>query len=183
MMKKLKSIKTLVTLTAGLLAILLPLGMILPTAMALPDQYEETFYGALDDKFDRLVSIEEEKIVVIGGSSVAFGLDSAMMEKYTGMPVINFGLYAALGTKLMLDLSLPEIGEGDIVVLAPELDAQTLSLYFNSETTLQAMDGSFGMMKDIKAENLFCLLGGSWKLAAEKLSYMKNGTKPLSDGV
>jgi hypothetical protein len=172
MMKKLKSIKTLVTLTAGLLAILLPLGVILPVAMALPDQYEETFYGALDDKFDRLVSIEEEKIVVIGGSSVAFGLDSAMMEKYTGMPVVNFGLYAALGTKLMLDLSRHAIKAGDVVVLAPELSPQTMSMYFNSEFTLRAMDGDYHMMRYVGTDNIFSLIGAMFEHLGKKIQSM-----------
>ena len=103
--------------------------------------YGNVFVAALGDKYERLLAADSEKIVVVGGSSVAFGLDSKLMEEKTGIPVVNFGLYAALGTKLMLDLSLPHINEGDTVVIAPELDAQTLSLYFNASTTLRALDG------------------------------------------
>ena len=33
----------------------------------------------------------------------------------------------------MIELSRPHIGAGDIVVLAPEINAETLSLYFNGE--------------------------------------------------
>ena len=42
------------------------------------------------------------------------------------MPVVNFGLYANLGTKLMLDLSRSGIGAGDVIVVAPEMNEQTL---------------------------------------------------------
>ena len=132
-----KKTKIIIGVIAGFLAVLLPFVSVVAFAVSMPPQYTDTFVGELNEKVERLNSIDEPKIVVVGGSSVAFGLDSALLEKYTGMPVVNFGLYAALGTKVMLDLSRGGIKEGDIVILAPELDAQTLSLYFSSDTTLK----------------------------------------------
>ena len=107
--------KKIIPIVAAILVIVLPLGILLGMLFLVPPQYSNVFVGALDEKFERLTSIDEDKIIVVGGSSVAFGLDSELMEKYTGMPVVNFGLYAALGTKVMLDLSRPGIKEGDIV--------------------------------------------------------------------
>lgn len=179
-MKRVKQV--LISIICTLL-ILLPFATVYTIAVYLPSQYDNTFVGELDEKYDRLHSIKEEKIVIVGGSSVAFGIDSALIEKYTGMPVVNFGLYAALGTKLMLDLSEDGIGEGDLVVIAPELDAQTFSLYFNTETTLQAFDGNFYMMRDVKEANLFSLLSGMWSLSKEKIRYMLSDEKPNPDGV
>ena len=142
----------------------------LPMASTLtPSQYSNSFVGALNEKYDRLHSIEEPKLVVVGGSSVVFGTDSAMIEKYTGMPVVNFGLYAALGTKLMLDLSRPAIGEGDVVVLSPELDPQTMSLYFSSEQTLMAFDDDFSMFFDLDVDNKLSVLGGMWPSTSSSL--------------
>ena len=129
------------------IAILLPFLVIGGVVFALPSQYDKTFLGALRDKYDRLTSLEEPKIVIIGGSSTAFGLDSGMIGEHTGMPVVNFGLYASLGTKAMIDLARRHIGEGDIVVLAPEMDPQTLSLYFNEESMWQALDGAAYMLQ------------------------------------
>ena len=123
-----KKSKILIGVIIGFIAILAPFVSVVAFAVSMPAQYTDTFVGELNEKVDRLYEIDEPKIVVVGGSSVAFGLDSAMLEKYTGMPVVNFGLYAALGPKVMLDLSRDGIKEGDIVIIAPELDAQTLSL-------------------------------------------------------
>ena len=120
---------TLISLLS-LLIILSPLIFSVSLAIFTPPVFSESFFGVLDEKVERLDSIEEEKIVVIGGSSVAFGVNSELIERYTEMPVVNFGLYASLGTKLMLDLSRKSINSGDIVIIAPEMDAQTLSLYF-----------------------------------------------------
>lgn len=164
------------------LLILSPVLMLTGVILLVPSQYSSTFVGELDEKYDRLMSLEQSKVVVVGGSSVAFGLDSALLEKYVGMPVVNFGLYAALGTKLMLDLSLPGIREGDIVILAPELDAQTLSLYFSSEHTWQAIDGAPGMLRHIGRDNWLSMLGGAWRFATSKLAFAM-GETPDPSGV
>jgi hypothetical protein len=115
-----KKMKIILSVILAIVLIITPPVSVICLTVATPDQYDKTFLGVLDEKYDRLMSIEEEKIVVIGGSSVAFGLDSALLESYTGMPVVNFGLYADLGTKLMLDLARGGIKEGDVVIIAPE---------------------------------------------------------------
>ena len=165
---KMKKTKLIISVVAALLAILLPFVGIVSIAVLLPPQFSETFVGALNEKYDYLHSVEGEKIVVVGGSSVAFGLDSERLSRYTGMPVVNFGLYAALGTKLMLDLSDSAIGEGDIVILAPELDPETFSLYFNSDTTLKALDDDFSMFFDVDIDNWPGILSSMWEFSYQK---------------
>lgn len=178
-----KILKTIICVFLSLMAVMLPPASVIAVMLSTPAQYQSTFYGALDDKFDRLCEIEEEKIVVVGGSSVAFGLDSALLEEYTGKPCVNFGLYAALGTRLMLDLSRAGINKGDTVILAPELDEQTLSMYFSSEHTLQALEGNYKMARYVRTDAALSLIGGLWKHTSEKLSHYKNGTTPDPEGV
>ena len=153
----------------SLLILFSPILILAGVIVSVPGQYDNYFSGALDEKYERLTSIEEDKIVVVGGSSVAFGLESELLEEYTGMPVVNFGLYAALGTKIMLDLSRDGISEGDIVILAPELAAQTLSLYFNAKEAWHAIDGNLAMFSSIPFENRFSMLGAAFEYAANKL--------------
>ncbi len=174
--------KFIIIFAALLMVFLLPFASVTVIALAITPVYDETFVGELGEKYERLNSIEGEKLVVVGGSSVAFGLDSAALEREIGMPVVNFGLYANLGTKLMLDLSRSGIGEGDVIVLAPEMNDQTLSLYFNSETTMQALDGNFGMLASVDSENYEALLGASWGFAADKLGYTLGGKVPENSG-
>ena len=174
--------KIVIKIISAILVIVLPFAAVPVFAICLPAQYDESFTSALCDKVDRLAAIDEPKIVVVGGSSVAFGLDSELIERYTGMPVVNFGVYAALGTKLMLDLSRDYVNEGDVIVLAPELDAQTLSMYFNASTTLQATDGRADVLFSVPGEHLFSLLGATWNFAGEKISYMQSGTSPSTAG-
>lgn len=102
--------------------------------------YEDTYYAELPRKLERLRSVPGRRIVVIGGSSVAFGIDSKLVERETGIPCVNFGLYAAFGLKPMLDLSLGCLNESDIVIVAPEINSQMYSTYCGYDYLLQAFE-------------------------------------------
>lgn len=144
-------------------------------ALTVPHSYQESYYGALPIKYDRIKSIKEPKVVVIGGSSVAFGIDSKLVEKELGMPCVNFGLYAAFGLKPMLDLAKDHIRKGDIVIIAPELSSQMYSDYVGYEYLLEAMEGRTGM--GLK-------LGKDYSLGLIKNlpSYAKNSKKLKKEG-
>lgn len=158
-------------------ALIIPILLSLLPAFLRP-VYGNIYVGVLGEKFELLTSKEGPKCVVIGGSSVAFGLDSETMAEEINMDVVNFGLYADLGTKVMLDLSLANIGEGDVIVVAPEISAQTLSLFFNAATTWQALDGNLEMLKYIDSDDYAALVGGVWKYAGEKYGYLISGDYP-----
>ncbi len=174
--------KFLKTFAAMLAMFLIPFVMVFAAVFALPAVYDDTFVGELSEKYDRLCSIEGKKIVIVGGSSAAFGLDSRMIQDELGYEVVNFGLYADLGTKLMMDLSRASVNEGDIFILTPEMSAQTLSLYFGSETALEAMDGSFSMLTHVDRDDYGSLVGAAWKVGSSKLRYLISGTRPVNQG-
>ena len=132
--------KNIIISILTILILIAPLCIVTATTLTAPCQYDKTFLAELTHKHERLKSINEEKIVLIGGSSLAFGLDSKKLEEYTGRPVVNYGLYATIGTKAMLDMSRSHINEGDIVVICPETDKQTYSLYYNAHSMWQAID-------------------------------------------
>ena len=178
-----KIFKIILISLLSLLLILSPILFVCAYALSVPPVYSETFYGALNEKYERLNGVDGEKIVVVGGSSVAFGLDSELLERYTGMPVVNFGLYADLGTKMMLDLSLSGISKGDVVILAPELDRQTLSLYFNNDSALMALDDDFTMARHLKMDDLLSCVGGAWRFAQQKRERHSGSSEIALDSV
>lgn len=148
-------------------------------AFALPTVYDLTFLGELKYKIERLQTAEGKRIIVIGGSAVAFGQDSALMESYlTDYTVVNFGLYGDLGTKTMLDIAEKELRNGDIVVISPEQDARSLSLQFDGEIFWQAADGNFNVLLDAKIENISSLIGCFPQFAARKAYYNFLDEKP-----
>ncbi|MBP5209374.1 MAG: hypothetical protein J6125_00790, partial [Clostridia bacterium] len=166
--------KILLSVGVFLLCVSVALPMIVTLAF-LPSQYSRTFFGELDEKYERLRDVDGPRLVIVGGSSVAFGYDSALLEELLGMPVVNFGLYADLGTKIMLDLSARQLRRGDVVLLAPELDAQTLSLFFNGASALKALDDRPSMLFSIDGGDFESVWGGVWQHTADKWKYLKEG--------
>ncbi len=160
-----------------------PLAAVAGTALATPCQYDATFLAELENKHERLKTAEGEKIVLIGGSNLAFGIDSARLEQYVGMPVVNYGLYATIGTKAMLDLSRSHIGKGDIVVICPETNTQTYSLYYNAHSMWQALDCDLSMLPDVGVSNFGKLLAALPEFAAEKWRFIRTNTKPSPSGI
>ena len=152
--------KTLLVLSAFFGAFLL-LGS-LPTALAISYHagspvYRKTFYGAFLPKYDLLRQSQKKKVVVLGTSSVAFGVESALLEEelsHAGMDadVIGYGLYGALGTRLMMETALPHLEEGDTVLFSPELNEQTLSNYFSVRETYRAIENDTRILKSLSRE-------------------------------
>lgn len=61
------------------------------------NQYSQGYTAALVDKIDRLKSIKEPKIIILGDSNLAFGINSKIIEEELKMPVINMGLHGGIG--------------------------------------------------------------------------------------
>lgn len=175
--------RKLLIFTTTFLLLLLPLALCF-CAFLLPPQYEESFMGELKYKCDRLQKTDGNRIILVGGSGAAFGIDSALIEgAFPDRKAVNFGMYAALGTTAMLDLSEGDVREGDIVIVMPEQDPQTLSCHFNGEYMWQGVDGAFHLLFRLDGDCLNSMLGQFPYFAARKCSYMLSGQPPQPDEV
>ena len=159
-------------------------GVLLAWGFALPVQYGDTFLGGLNQKVQLLKDAAGPRIVLVGGSGAAFGADSALMEReLPGYSVVNFGMYAALGTTVMLDLSQPFLRAGDIVLLIPEQQEQTLSGWFDPAVMWQGLDGSFDLLRLLPRDKLERLAGTFPSFAGQKFAYFLRGRPPRPEGV
>ena len=175
--------KTFRAVLAVCLALILGMLVVIASVLLLPEQFDTVYLGELADKYSRLCSLDDEnKIIVIGGSSVPFGINSPMIEQYLGLPAVNFGLYGPLGTTVMMDLTRGHIHEGDIVVLAPESDRQTMAMTFNGEAMWECCDSDFTMLLKVRLHNWSEMLGSFWSYAEKKLQFLFEG-KPDPEGV
>ena len=76
--------------------------------------------NAFGRKVDRLASVEGPKLVLMGGSNLAYGVDSRLLEEELGMPVVNLGLQGSIPVDFQLKTVTPFLGPGDILVNAVE---------------------------------------------------------------
>ena len=175
--------RTIITIAVSVVLLLVVPVTLVITGFATMPRFDETYYGELAYMYDRLESAEGKKIVLVGNSAVAFGVRSDLLEnEFPGYTVVNFGLYGALGTKLMLDLSRPHISEGDIVVVMPEPIEQSMSLYFSAEDAWRAMDGDFSMLGCVSGDDAAAMAGNFAGYVGEKFEYIRSDEKAPGTG-
>lgn len=80
-------------------------------------QYKYNYQASLIDKVNRLESIDEPKIILVGNSNLSFGIDSKMMEDTLEMPVVNLGLHGGLGNAFHEEIAKLNLNAGDIVIV------------------------------------------------------------------
>lgn len=170
---------------ASMLGVFIAVPLLLAVwGFALPAQYSSTFLGELPAK-RALLAAESNKprLILVGGSAAAFGVDSTLLAKeLPDYHPVNFGLYAALGTRVMLDLSINELRAGDIVIVMPEQQQQALSDTVGVTALWQAVDGDFSALGCLHARDFGPMLGSFPRFAAAKFRYFLTGA-PETDGV
>lgn len=79
-------------------------------------------YSSLLDKQQRLVNTPAPRLIFVGGSGVALGLDSELIELKVKRPVLNMGVNAGFGLHYMLAQVEPSVQPGDLVLIVPEYE-------------------------------------------------------------
>lgn len=104
------------------------LGTVVAFVVAVPEAND--YARASNLKHDALAA-HDHKIVLVGGSNLAYGIDSPLIERITDCPVVNMGFNGFLGIRFMLAEVKPYLHNGDTVVIA-----------FEHETYARPADGS-----------------------------------------
>ncbi len=92
---------------------------------------EVTFWNeAISRRMDDIASIRKNQpgqplMIFTGGSSCAFSIDPAIMEKTTGLPTVNLGLPVAAGPRYHLHQALRQAKSGDIIIYSTAADILT----------------------------------------------------------
>lgn len=86
--------------------------------------YSGTYYDTFQDKYDRLLSLKDEKkLVLFSGSSTRFGFDSQMLaEAFPDYEIVNMGVFAYANALPQMELILQCMGPGDVLIHMPEFD-------------------------------------------------------------
>lgn len=170
-----------------LLVLILPISL-LSAGAAMPEYYGESYYAQLPELYHRLKNAEGRKLVLVGGSNIAFGVDTAQLEEtldafgydYTVCP---FGLYAAVGTSVMLEMAENCIGEGDVVVLAIEPTAETFSTYFGATAFWKCAESCPDLLLGLGTKKRAALAGSYIGYLQERVGIARSGNLPRVEGV
>jgi hypothetical protein len=101
----------------GVLLILVKLALLWSTRA-----YEIDYIAESIAKEARLHGSGRNRVILVGGSNLAFGVDSSALEACTGRQLVNMGLHAGLGLNYMLEEAAHGPRPGDLVVIIPEYE-------------------------------------------------------------
>lgn len=80
--------------------------------------HKETDYlAALIDKESRLNNLNNNRLILVGGSNLAFGLNCELIEEKLPVKVSNLGLHAGLSLKFMINEVNSLMKSGDVIIL------------------------------------------------------------------
>ena len=155
--------KTWIRIIAFVLLICLLPALLLTVGASLPILYGNSYYAELAPLTERLDQSEGKKLVLIGGSNIAFGVDVDLLEqllaeKGYSYTVCPYGLYAAVGCSAMLSLSENALKEGDLVVLAVEPTDETMSAYFGASAFLKCAEDAPWLLARMNAEQRWVIM-------------------------
>lgn len=116
--------------------------------------YSGNYFDTFQDKYDRLLSIKDKKkIVLFSGSSTRFGYDSEMIDQaFPDYEVVNMGVFAYSPALPQLELILPCMKEGDILLDSPEFDAANRQFCYQREldyATFAMMESNYDAFAEL----------------------------------
>lgn len=98
------------------MVLLMAFGLFMPVT---PRVSKSMLFSELS-KDSLLRKVPSPRIIFVGGSNIAFGLNSQTIKDRLFLNPINTGVHAGLGLKFMIESVTPFIRQGDVVVLVPE---------------------------------------------------------------
>jgi hypothetical protein len=83
---------------------------------------KQSYFSAIVDKHTQLEKITGPKLVIVGGSNNAFGINSTRLSKRSGKQVYNASISYFFGLDFILNDIKPYLKKGDVVLVIPEYE-------------------------------------------------------------
>lgn len=86
------------------------------------------------DKLNRLSTTASPRVIFVGGSNLAFGLQSNLIKDSLKIEPVNMGVHAGIGLNYMLKEVIPFLKLQDILVIVPEYEQFAHETFYGEQT-------------------------------------------------
>ena len=133
--------------------------------------FSEEVGAVTNDKQQLLERQPSPRMILVGGSNLNFGIDSAEIERRTGYHPVNMGLNVGVGLAFMLRNVTPQLRRGDVVVVSPEYEH--FGDFFNGKGDFlyAEVEHRPSMIKSFTARNYLEVLDKGYIIAGSILRY------------
>ena len=139
------------------------------------------FVGATIDKEKRLSELKSPRLIFVGGSNLALGLDSKKVSDSLHLNIANMGVHAGLGLTFLLNETKAFIKKGDVIVLSIEYG---LTLVGEKKLLMQLIDlnPNASQYIDGNLNDKLTLIDINWQRCLRSLFAKPNETVYKRDG-
>ena len=159
----------------------------------------DAYLASTIDKHERLAKTPSPRLILIGGSETTFGSDSELLERETGLPVVNMATQGGHGLGFKLGEVQPALRRGDVVVISfvyqlytaetadglsllRLLESRPESLRFVTAAEAKAiLDGAHLYVREVLRKTLLQVRSG--RVAQAGLPYRRSGFNVQGDMV
>lgn len=120
-------------------------------------QYMNSYNASLIDKIDRLNSLNGPKIVLLGDSNVAFGIESQLIENAFGIPVVNMGLHGGLGNAFHEQMARLNVCKGDIYIICHS-DFSDNNEIANEALAWSTIENHFELWRILRIQDIYPMI-------------------------
>ena len=141
--------------------------------------YRRTRNGTYGIKYERLITAKGQKLIIAAGSNCAYGIDSPLLEelmqnggqKYS---VVNYGQNAGTPLAFYVEVISKHINEGDLLLLAPEVNEYQFGYNDINTTVWQIFEGAYNAFSevDIRCYNKFFSSFATFNKARNQTRYI-----------
>ena len=106
--------------------------------------YSSYFLSIIDKHINYNKNKKNKNLIIIGGSSNAFGINSYLIDSLTGLNTMNFGVHGDLGVEFMLSEGKFEADSNDIILANIEYELSNENVPYGGTELYQAIFESKG---------------------------------------
>ena len=129
------------------------------------------YIAASIDKQRLLAQQPSPRIVFVGGSNLAFGLDSAAFANETSFKPVNMGLHVELGLDFILHEAKSGLRSGDVVVLSPEYELFGVDYSGGGEILYTAVEQHVANVQHLSLPSVLRVSDNGFLLLSQILDY------------
>ncbi len=170
--------KFFLKLFAFALSLMLPFVFYFVYMQSFPAVSTTSLMGISSEKLTLVQNIDKEKIVVVGGSNVAYNIAAQQLSEAFSMPAFNMGTTAYLGLDFFITQLKSYANPGDIVILSLENSVYTDAVDY--QTVWMAIENHENMTAVTPVSYIPDLTLGYYQYAQLKQEIIQNGAHPLS---
>lgn len=133
--------------------------------------FGQHYLAASIDKQVNLKTQPTPRLVFVGGSNLAFGIDSEEIAKHTHFHPVNMGLHVELGLDYMLNEAKSGLRSGDIVIVSPEYELYGEHYAGGGEILYTALEQHPANIRYYSLQNVAKILDKGLVLAGQIIDY------------